>query len=487
MAAPSGSITMVAMSRYQTLARATEKLISDGLLRAGERLPSVRQACRIHGVSPVTVLQAYYLLEGRGLIEARPKSGYFVKARLGQQLPEPDITHPLGHSTALEVSDFIFEILESVKDPAVVPFGSSFASPELYPLDKLGRFLAAAARHLDPRATVTDLPPGNEELRRQIALRYLAHGVSVPTQEILVTSGAMEGLNLCLQAVTRPGDLVAIESPTFYANLQAIERLGLKVIEIPTHPREGVSLPALEDALRHHPIKACLFMLNASNPIAAQVPDRHKRDLVALLARYEVPLIEDDVYAELYFGEQAPLYAKAEDRQGLVLHVSSFSKSLAPGYRVGWVAGGRFTQKIQRLKLTTSLATTVPVQIALAEYLKHGGYDNHLRRLRRTFSLQEMTMVAAVERHFPPGTRLARPSGGYFLWVELPPGVDTLAVHRLALDQGISIAPGPIFSAKREYRNCLRLNYGHPWTAATEQAMTVLGQIIAAALPQAAS
>ena len=205
---------------------------------------------------------------------------------------------------------------------------------------------------------------------------------------------------------------------------------------------------------------------------------------MALLARYQVPLIEDDVYAELYFGDQAPAHAKAEDRHGLVLHVSSFSKSLAPGYRIGWVAGGRFTQKIQRLKLTTSLATTVPVQIALAEYLKHGGYDNHLRRLRRTFSLQEIAMVGAVERHFPAGTRLARPSGGYFLWVELPRSIDSLAVHRLALDQGISIAPGPIFSAKREYGHCLRLNYGHPWTPATEKAIAVLGQIIDSLLPR---
>lgn len=475
---------MAAMSRYQTLALQTEKLISDGLLRAGDRLPSVRQACRIHDVSPVTVLQAYYLLEGRGLIEARPKSGYFVRARLGQALPEPEMTRPQGQSTALDVSDFIFEILESVKNPAVVPFGSSFASPELYPLDKLGRCLAAAARHLDPRATVTDLPPGNEELRRQIALRYLSRGANVSPQEIVVTSGAMEGLNLCLQAVTRPGDLVAIESPTFYANLQAIERLGLKVIEIPTHPREGISLAALEDALQQHPIKACLCMLNFSNPITGSLSDARKAELVALLARYQVPLIEDDVYAELYFGDQAPTHAKAEDRHGLVLHVSSFSKSLAPGYRIGWVAGGRFTQKIQRLKLTTSLATTVPVQIALAEYLKHGGYDNHLRRLRRTFSLQEITMVGAVERHFPAGTRLARPSGGYFLWVELPPGVDTLALHRQALDQGISIAPGPIFSAKREYGHCLRLNYGHPWTPATEKAIAILGQIIDSLLPR---
>ncbi len=466
------------MSRYQQLAEQTEALILNGVLRPGDRLPSVRQACRIHDVSPITVTQAYYILEGRGLIEARPKSGYFVRARLGQNLSEPEMTHPVGGSTQLQVSDFIFQILDSVRDPSVVPLGSSFPSPYLYPLDKLGRFLANAARKFDPLATVTDLPPGNEELRRQLALRYLAQGATVSPQEIVITSGAMEGLNLCLQAVTQPGDLIAIESPTFYAGLQASERLGLKVIEIPSHPREGVSLSALEDTLRHHPIKACLFMLNFANPTGSRVSDENKKALLELLRRYDVPLIEDDVYNELHFGPQAPLCSKAEDKTGLVMHVSSFSKCLAPGYRIGWVAAGRYASRIQRQKLSLSLATTVPVQIALAEYLKHGGLENHLRHLRQTLALQEVEMVQAVERHFPTGTKLARPQGGYFLWLELPPHVDTLLLHQQALERGISIAPGPIFSAKREFKNYLRLNFGHPDSQRLDAAMATLGELI---------
>jgi DNA-binding transcriptional MocR family regulator len=467
------------MSRYQELASQTEQLIADGVLRAGDRLPSVRQACRIHTVSPITVTQAYYLLESRGLVEARPKSGYFVRARLGRNLPEPEMSHPVGGSTQLQVSDFIFQILDSVRDPAVVPLGSSFPSPYLYPLDKLGRFLANAARRFDPLATVTDLPPGNEELRRQLALRYLAQGAAVAPQEIIVTSGAMEGLNLCLQAATQPGDLIAIESPTFYAGLQASERLGLKVIEIPSHPREGVSLSALEEALRQHPIKACLFMLNFANPTGSLVADERKQALLELLRRHDVPLIEDDVYAELYFGPQAPRCSKADDQAGLVMHVSSFSKCLAPGYRLGWVAAGRYAERIRRLKLSTSLATTIPVQIALADYLKQGGYENHLRHLRQALARQEAELVSAVEQHFPAGTRLARPQGGYFLWLELPRQVDTLLLHQQALEVGISIAPGPIFSAQREFGNYLRLNFGHPDSPRRHAAMATLGELIA--------
>lgn len=466
------------MSLYQDLADRTAKLIAEGVLRPGDKLLSVRQASRAHAISPITVTQAYHLLESRGLIEARPKSGYFVRARLGCALPEPGMTHPMGGSTALEVSDFIFEILDSVRDPGIVPLGSSFPDPQLYPLDRLGRFLAAAARSQDPLATVTDLPPGNEALRRQLALRYLAQGASVSPQEIVVTSGAMEGLNLCLQALTKPGDLIAIESPTFYAGLQASERLGLKVIEIPSHPREGVSIGALADALRHHPIRACLFMLNFANPTGSRVSDENKRALVALLREHQVPLIEDDVYAELYFGREAPLCTKTMDADGLVLHVSSFSKCLAPGYRVGWVAAGRYAKAVQRQKYSTSLATAVPVQTALADYLRQGGFDNHLRRLRRQLATQESQFCADVEAYFPAGTRLARPEGGYFAWLELPGQVDTLRLHAEALARGISIAPGPIFSAKREFANFLRLNFGHLATSRQGDALITLGKLV---------
>ncbi|OHC64797.1 MAG: GntR family transcriptional regulator [Rhodocyclales bacterium GWA2_65_19] len=468
------------MSRYQQLAEHTTNLITQGVLRAGERLPSIRDACRAHGVSPITVTQAYYQLESRGLIEARPRSGYFVRARPALQLAEPDMSQPPAGASELQISDFIFRILDSVKDRAVVPLGSSFPSPTLFPLAKLGRFLAHAARHLDPQATISDLPPGNAELRRQLALRYLARGAPVAPDEIVITSGALEGINLCLQAVTRPGDLIAVESPTFYAGLQAAERLGLRVVEIPTHPRDGVSLKALADILQQHPVKACLLMLNFANPSGSLLPDARKKELLALLRRHQVPLIEDDVYSELYFGPQAPLCSKAEDSDGLVMHISSFAKCLAPGYRLGWVAAGRFAGQIQRQKLSTSLATTVPVQIALADYLKHGGYDHRLRQLRRTLAEQEALLVAAVNRHFPPKTRLARPQGGYFLWLELPPTVDALTLHQQALALGISTAPGPIFSAQRAFAHYLRLNFGHPDSPGLEAAVATLGRLATA-------
>lgn len=466
--------------RYEALANELLLLIANGVLRAGDRLPSVRAACRSHHLSPATVLQAYYLLERRGLVEARPKSGYYVRPRPARHLPEPRPTRPTSESTEVDISDFVFAILHASRDQSVVPLGSGFPSPELFPLEKLARHLGAAARHMDPWATVRDLPPGNDALRRQIALRYLAAGAPVSPQEIVITNGAMEALNLCLQAVAKPGDLVAVESPTFYASLQAIERLQLKAVEIPTHPREGVSLTALAEILEQQPVKACLLMLNFQNPLGSRVPEDKRRELLALLARHDVPLIEDDVYAELHFDGEL-LSSKSLDTAGRVLHCGSFAKCLAPGYRVGWVAAGRYTRSVERLKFMTSLASNIPTQIALADYLQQGGFEPHLRRLRRALADQQAQLMDAVARHFPAETRVSRPEGGYFLWLELPEGTDTLALHRRALAQGISIAPGPIFSAKREYRHCLRLNSGHPWDGRFEAAVAALGRLVAEA------
>jgi DNA-binding transcriptional MocR family regulator len=469
------------MKRYEALAEEIAQSIRTGVLKIGDRLPSVRQASTSRSVSPSTVFEAYYQLEARGLIRARERSGYYVVAGAKVLPPEADSpSPPADGSTAVDVSELVFDVLESVKTREVVPFGSAFPSPLLFPLPRLARSMASSVQAMDPWSTVDDLTPGNADLRRQIALRYLADGLPVHTDEIVITSGALEALNLCLQAVARPGDAVVVESPAFYAALQALERNGLKAIEVPTHPRDGMDLDALARALERHQPKACWLMTNFQNPLGSLMSDERKKAMVELLTRHDVPLIEDDVYGELYFGSKRPLSAKAFDTKGLVMHCSSFSKCLAPGYRVGWAAAGRYTRAITRLKLTATLSASAPAQAALADYLAKGGYDKHLRQLRHALALQQSAMMDALARHFPRGTRATHPQGGYFLWIELPGAVDTLEIHRQALSLGISIAPGPMFSAQRRFANCVRLNYGHPWDARAETALATLGQLIAA-------
>ena len=468
------------MKRYESLAGDIAHSIRDGLLKPGQRLPSVRQAAAARQVSPSTVFQAYYLLEARGLVQSRPRSGYYVTAHAQPLPPEPETaSRPDGESRDVDVSELVFEVLQSAMAHDVVPLGSAFPSPLLFPLDRIGRAVATAALHLDPWSTVDDLTPGNAALRRQIALRYLIDGMDVGIDEIVITNGALEALNLCVAAVTRPGDAVLVESPCFYATLQTLERNGLRAIEVRTHPRDGIDLDALEAAIARHAPRACWLMPTFHNPLGSSMPEERKRALVSLLSQHGIPLIEDDVYAELHYAGQRALPAKAFDRDGLVMHCSSFSKSLAPGYRIGWVAAGREARRIARLKLTTTLNSNVPTQIGIAHYLERGGFDRHLRRLRKTLATQQEQYIAAIGQAFPSGTRVTRPAGGYFLWIEMDRGVGALRLQRAASKLGISIAPGPMFSASRGFGHCLRMNCGHPLDARIAAALVALGRMAA--------
>lgn len=468
------------MSLYQQLADRLQSQIDDGIWQPGERIPSIRQSCKTHGLSPMTVLQAYQLLESQGRILARPQSGYYVKAASPQLVQHtPSQTH---YSGSVDINDLVFEVLQASKSRALVPLGMSVADPTLFPHPQLGRALASCMRKLDPFSTVADLPPGNEALRRAIAQRYASDGVAVNPQEIIITTGAMEALSLSLQVLTEPGDWVVVESPTFYGALQAIERLKLKAVEIPVIPGVGIDLTLLEDALSQMPIKACWLMGNVQHPLGHTMPDGHKARLMALLNSHGVPLVEDDVYAEVYFGRERPKPIRHWDQRGDSLLCSSFSKCLAPGFRVGWVVAGPHAERIQRLQLMSTLSTNVPSQLALAEMLRQGGVDAHFRRLRHTLAQRQQQMRAALQRLLPGEVRISSPDGGYFLWLALPAHFDSRALHAKALGSGFSVAPGALFSSQGQHNHCLRLNSSHPWSEQLEQALTRLAALIAAQL-----
>ncbi|MDP3253707.1 MAG: PLP-dependent aminotransferase family protein [Hydrogenophaga sp.] len=465
------------ITRYQQLAEELAEGIRAGTLRPGERLPSVRQTCLQRGMSPSTVFQAYGQLESQGLVEARARSGFYVRA--SRRLPRavPQVAQPRTEATPVAVSELVYALLDSTRDADVVPLGSAFPASHLFPFEALARSGARAMRRLPPARITGALTAGDEGLRHALRRRYALHGVPLADNEPIITNGAMEALNLCLQAVTKPGDLVVVESPTFYAALHALERLHLRAVEVATDPRDGVDLEALTELLARQKVAACWFMPSFQNPLGALMPPARKQALVELLARHRVPLIEDDVYGELHAGARRPPPAKAFDREGWVLHCSSFSKCLAPGYRVGWAAAGRFAPAVERLKMMSSLATALPPQLAVAEYLAQGGYDRHLRGLREALAGQQQRALRLVERHFPSGTRVTRPLGGYFLWLELPPGVDTLALHHAARACAISTAPGVLFSADRRFTRHLRLNVGHPGDARFDAAVRRLGEL----------
>jgi len=465
-----------AVPLYEKVATEISGLIDQGTFRVGDRVPSIRQLSRRFDVSINTVMQAYALMEDRRLIEARPQSGYYVRARVPEIIePEVPARQTIIPAT-VTISDLCQQVVRNMMNRDLLPLGSAIPHPRHLPVDKLNRMLASESRRFPDLSISYHMSLGSERLRIQIAQRSLIAGISAGPDEVLITSGCVEAVLLALRATCKTGDTIAVESPFYFNFLQLIAELGLKALEIPATPRDGISIEALRYAIDQNRIKACLLVPNFSNPLGSLMPEERKRELVELLARHEIPLIEDDIYGDLAFGNVRPSAAKSFDRKGLVIYCSSFSKTLAPGYRVGWAIAGRYQTTMERLKMMVNLATSSPPQLAIAEFLAAGGYDHHLRAIRRIYATNLSHMADAVVRYFPAGTRMTRPTGSFMLWVEMPEGCEAIQLYHQALRLGISIAPGPLFSLSDKYRNHVRLSSAL-WDEKVEQGIKTLGEL----------
>jgi DNA-binding transcriptional MocR family regulator len=460
--------------------RIAENLIGQmerGVLRAGDRAPSLRELSRQQRVSVTTALQSYMWLENRGYLEARARSGFFVRQPFASEIPEPQFEVSSARERSLGVDDIMQDVFSAANDPAAIGFGAGCASPDLFPSRRLNLNLRRII-HRDPlHSSRYDFPPGSEQLRRQIARRASDIEPGVSLRDVVITDGALEAVSLGLRAVARPGDAIAVESPTYFGILANIASMGMKIIEIPTHPQEGMDLNELERAIRKHRIKACVTMPNCHNPLGYVLPDKHKRALADLTGRANVAVIEDDVYGDLASDGTRPRTVKSFDKKGLVILCSSFSKTLPPGFRVGWIIAGRFRAEVERLKFVTTVASNSLGQRVVADFLESGGYDRHLKRLRTAIALQVENVRQAIARYFPAGTRISRPAGGHLLWVELPPKTDSLKLYQAALAEHITILPGPVFCCGNRYRNYIRINCGHKWSEVYERALLKLGRL----------
>jgi len=458
---------------YEQLASELGLAIEQGSLRTGERLPSIRRLAQDRGVSVSTVLQAYVRLENAGLIEVRPKAGHFVKRR-GRVVDEPRAPRKASQPARVAVSGGVERLWAAHRDPSVVPLGSAYLDASLLPIVALNRTLAQIARESATAGARYDALPGLQTLRHQLARRAVTWGVALHEDDFVTTVGATEAVTLGLRAVARPGDTVVVESPCYFGLLQVIESLGMRALEVPASPRAGLDLDALEAAIRATPVHAIVLSANVSNPLGGVMPDDHKERLVATARRHDLPVIEDDVYGDLTFEGPRPRPLRAFDHEGRVLLVGSVSKTLAPGYRVGWIAPGRYQAQVERLKFAQSLACATLPQMAVAELLESGGYDRHVRRLRGLLAGQVERYREAIAQAFPTGTRISAPRGGFVLWIELPQGTDALGVQERALARHVAIAPGPIFSARQRFGNFIRVSCGLAFSPAVDAALRIV-------------
>lgn len=464
--------------KYEELAGLVLSLIDNGTMPPGSRAPSVRRLSRDRGVSIGTALEAYRLLEDRGVLEARPQSGFFVRHRTAHALAAPEISRPPRKASAVSVSGKMLELIERSADPKVVSLGGAIPGAELLSASRLDGHLARVARR--DGASSIGYPPllGHAKLREEIARMSLRWGQAISPDDVVVTSGCTEALALALKVVTRPGDTVAIESPTYFGMLLALEAQGLKGLELPTHASTGIDLNALEDALDRGMIDACLFSSSFNNPLGCTIPDEKKREIVELLAKHRVPLIEDDVFGDIHFERERPRPFMTFDRRGNTIYCGSFSKTVAPGYRIGWIVAGKQLEEIVRHKVATTMSGPALTQIAFADFLSSGAYERHLRRMRNAFAENIQKMQSAIVDAFPSGTKVTRPAGGFVLWLELPKSVKTRPLFYEALDEGVCFAPGDMFTATSRYAHCLRLSAGHLWSRRLERGVWKLGELV---------
>ncbi|WP_281233912.1 PLP-dependent aminotransferase family protein [Flavobacterium gelatinilyticum] len=468
------------MKKTETLYLKVAKIIEDQIhnetLLIGDKLPSVRSAHTLYNVSLNTIKLAYLELESRSMIESRPKMGFFVSKSSQRNLELPSVATINQEETKNTPEDLIDKVFGTLNQSDVTQFALGIPGKNFLPLTKLNKSIITTVRNRNDAGTSYEPVQGTEDLRRAIAKWSLVMEGKITEDDLVITSGAMSAVYNALMAVTSPGDSVAVESPAYFGILQAIKMLGLKAVEIPTHPLYGLDLDALKKVMPE--ITACCIVSNFNNPMGFQMPDENKKELVKMITAYNIPLIEDDIYGNLYFGTERPKPCKFYDEEGLVLWIGSVSKTLAPGYRVGWIAPGKFKNKIIRQKLVQTVCSPSLYSDVITDFLEHGRYDHHLRNFRNKLYTNFLQINRAVESYFPDNTKISQPKGGFMLWLELDQRISTTDLFNKALAQKINFAPGRIFSQYNQYNNCMRLTYALEWNERVEDSIKKLGKIV---------
>lgn len=473
------------MKKYEQLAHDLSTSIRSGVFQSTQKLPSVRDLCEQYSMSLSTVVRALDTLVDSGLIEARERSGFYLKPEKNTEVELPITDYLLEEPTKVSHQQLALGLVKSTHEPSLCSMSMAIPDQAFLPVDELDRIYRKVLRTREHVRDRYEAMPGDALLRQQLSIYMRSRGYTCSPEQFVVTSGCQEAVLLALRSCTEPGDTVAVETPTYPGFWQVCDFLNLNVLEIPTDPQEGMSVGALEMAIERWEVKACLLSANFSNPTGACMPDEKKQRVLSLCTKHDIIIIEDDVYgdlgADIYFR---PKPLKAFDRTGQVIYCSSFSKTLSPGMRVGWVISERFQNEIEYSKYVANLATASTPQHVIGEYLKLGKYDKTLQTTRLEYANQLSHIVGRIQQWFPDETRVTQPRGGFILWLALPRHVDTVELLEHALRAGVSFTPGVLFSASSKFKHCLRLNCARKWDDCLEEALKRLGQLATLAVQE---
>jgi len=463
---------------YEKIAHKISMAIRAGVYSVGEKMPSLRFVSQHYGISLSTAIQSYQLLDNEGYIEARPKSGYYVKAWMTNYHAEPEPTLSSKTPATINIGQLALSLIAESQSKNLIKLGAAVPDQSLLPVRALSRTLAGVARKYSDLPATYEAVNGSLVLRRQIARLMRQAGCSCSPQDIVITNGCLEGLTLSLKAITKHGETVAVESPTYFGILQVLESLGLNALEIATHSTLGIDPDALQKAIESTQIAACILMPNFSNPLGSQMPEANKKRVIEITQQANIPIIEDDVHGALGYQLPRSKALKAYDKNNNVILCSSFSKTIAPGYRIGWVLTSRYIQQIEYHKFLENISTATLPQLAFAEFLAKGGFQRAVQHSIKTYRTRMEKMRRIISQKFPTETRISDPSGGFVLWVELPKTIDCMTLYKKALNKNIAISPGILFSPRAEYKNHIRLNCAATEEEKMEFALIVLGNLV---------
>lgn len=482
------------MKKYELVAQQLSEQIVNGIYNAGEKLPSIRRLSKEFCVSISTVQEALAILEERKQIEVKNRSGHYVKYQKNINIPKLSVSKTTLEPTPITSHQLALDLVKATNTDDYTLFGAAIPDADFLPTKEINSAISYVTRHQPNHSNHYIFPPGDPELRTQIAIHMQQAGCEASPDDIVITNGCHESICLALRAVAKPGDIIAVETPTFYGLFQAIESLGMKALEIPTDPESGINLGALEMAIEQWQISACVMVSNFNNPLGYCMPYENKNRFYDLMASNNIPIIEDDIYGDLGFDNKRPVAIKSFDKPSItkniehanvlkntnenVIYCNSFSKTVSPGLRVGWVYSHKYQNQIEYLKYVSNMSTSTIAQLALARYLKHGNHNKYLRNIRMKYAHQVRLIAEEVYNCFPEGTKISQPTGGFVIWIELPEHIDALEVYKEALKEKISIAPGQIFSARKKYSNFIRLNCAKKWGRGIEDAIYTLGKIV---------